>query len=211
MVAPVAARVPVGPPSESARAQAAAPVLPPQARPYGYSLDSMARLLAAFNVGDHSAPPPNSPFQLLYEKPAANSQDFNVAPGTPLYVPLVFSDNGPPVVGHFPADLTNRAQVLHYWYSQSELGMTTMELVIDGKVVPLGAGYVTGFAPSAPLPDGATQYITAGAFIAPLAPGVHTIEIHSKATGDALRQPPFDQVFPKGYAEFSTTYRVTVR
>ena len=62
-----------------------------------------------------------------------------------------------------------------------------------------------------PLPDDATQYLTAGAFIAPLARGAHTVEVRFKATGDALREPPIDQYFPDGLWEFSITYSVTVR
>ena len=85
------------------------------------------------------------------------------------------------------------------------------QIVVDGKVVPLGAGHVSGLSFNPPLPDGATQYLTAGAFIAPLARGAHTVEVRFKATGDALREPPIDQYFPDGLWEFSITYSVTVR
>ena len=188
-----------------------APVLPAQARPFGYSLDEMARLVAPFNMGDRSGPPPNTPFQILYENTVTGATRFEVPRGTFLYVPLLYNDNSEPVIGHFPANAQHRQQALRYWYSQSEFGVVTMQLVVDGKVVPLGAGYVSGLSFNLPLPDGATQYLTAGAFIAPLARGAHTVEVRFKATGDALREPPIDQYFPDGFWEFSITYSVTVR
>lgn len=188
-----------------------APVLPAQARPFGYSLDDMARLVAPFNLTDRSGPPPNSPFQILYQNNVTGSTAFDVARGKFLYVPLLYNDDSLPILGHFPTNAQNRLQALRYWYSQSEFGVTKMQLVIDGKVVPLGARYVSGVSFSSPLPDGATQYLTAGAFISPLSRGAHTVEIRFKATGDALRDPPFDLFFPDGFWEFSIAYSVNVR
>jgi hypothetical protein len=187
------------------------PVMPAQARPFGYSLDEMARLVAPFNMGDRNGPPPNTPFQILFQNTVTGATAFEVPRGKFLYVPLLYNDNSLPVIGHFPANAQDRQQMLRYWYSQSEFGVTTMQLVIDGKVVPLGAAYVSGLAFSSPLPDGATQYMTAGAFIAPLSLGPHTVEIRFKATGDALREPPIDQYFPDGFWEFSIVYVVNVR
>ena len=185
-----------------------APVLPPQARPFGYSLDEMARLIAPFNISDRSAPPPNSPFQILFE--GGPMPSFDVKRGTYLYVPLLYNDNSAPILGHFPANAENRQKALRYWYSQNEFGVTTMEIIVDGKTTSLGAGYVSGVSFTSPLDDGATQYLTAAAFIAPLALGVHTVEIHFKATGDALREPPFNEFFLDGIYEFSIVYSVTV-
>jgi hypothetical protein len=191
--------------------QQMAPVLPPVARPFGYSLDDMARLVAVFNMGDRNGPPPNSPFQMLYQNNVTGAMHFEVAQGKFLYVPLLYNDDSLPVIGHFPANAQHRQQALRYWYSQSEFGVTTMQLVIDGRVVPLGAGYVSGLSFPTLLPDGAAQYMTAGAFISPLGRGAHTVEIRFKATGDALREPPIDQYFPDGYWEFSIVYSVNVR
>ena len=187
-----------------------APVMPAQARPFGYSLDEMARLVAPFNMSDRNGPPPNTPFQILYQNNVTGATAFDVAHGKFLYVPLLYNDDSAPVIGHFPTNAQNRLQLLRYWYSQSELGVTTMQLVIDGKTVPLGAGYVSGLSFNPPLPDGATQYLTAGAYISPLARGARTVEIRFKATGDALREPPFDQYFPDGFWEFSIVYSVNV-
>lgn len=189
----------------------AAPVMPAQARPFGYSLDEMARLVAPFNMTDRSGPPPNSPFQILYQNNVTGATAFEVPQGRFLYVPLLYNDNSLPIIGRFPTNAQDRPQALRYWYSQGEFGVTTMQLIVDGKVVPLGAGYVSGLAFMSPLPDGATQYLTAGAFIAPLSKGVHTVEIRFKATGDALREPPIDQYFPEGVWEFSIVYNVNVR
>jgi hypothetical protein len=197
--------------SDAARQLRTAPVLSSQERPFGFSLDDAARLFAAFNVSDRSGSPPNSPFQLLYENSAPGSGDFAVAPDTYLYVPLLYNDNVDPVIGHFPDNARNRQKVLRYWYSQNEFGVTTMQVSVDAKVVSLGAGYVSGLSFRAPLADGATQYLSAAAFIAPLKRGSHVVEIYIKATGDALRDPPFDQYFPDGFWEYSATYNVTVR
>jgi hypothetical protein len=187
------------------------PVLPAQARPFGYSLDEMARLVAPFNMTDRSGPPPNTPFQILYQNNVTGATTFDVAQGKFLYVPLLYNDDSAPVIGHFPANAQNRLQLLRYWYSQSEFGVTTMQIVIDGKTASLGAGYVSGLSFDPPLPDGAAKYLTAGAFISPLGRGPHTVEIRFKATGDALREPPFDQYFPDGFWEFSIVYSVNVR
>jgi hypothetical protein len=188
-----------------------APVLPAQTRPFGYSLDDMARLVAPFNLSDRNGPPPNTPFQVLYQNNVTGATTFEVAQGKFLYVPLLYNDDSLPVIGHFPGDAQNRLQTLRYWYSQSEFGVTTMQLVIDGKTMPLGATYVSGLSFNAPLADGATKYLTAGAFISPLGRGPHAVEIRFKATGDALREPPIDQYFPEGFWEFSIVYSVNVR
>jgi hypothetical protein len=171
----------------------------------------MTRLTAAFNISDRSGPPPNSPFQILYQNAVTSATDFTVEPGKFLYVPVMYNDNGPPIIGHFPANAEDRRQVARYWFSQTELGVTTMQVVVDGKLVSLGAGYVTGASFRQALADGATQYIAPAAFLSPLSRGAHTVEIRARATGDALREPPFDQWFPDGFWEFSVVYNVTVR
>lgn len=185
-------------------------VLPAQARPFGYSLTDMARLTAAFNTSDRSGPPPNSPFQILYLDTTTNNTVFRVKRGSFLYVPVVYSDNSPPLLGHFPADAEDRRQLLRYWYSQSEVGVVSMQIVVDGRAVALGARYVSGVRLALPLPNTATQYIVGAAFLAPLPRGRHSVAIYSKATGDALREPPFDEFFPDGVFESSLVYTVDV-
>lgn len=186
-----------------------AQVLPASARPMGYSLYDMAQATAAFNVGDRLGPPPNTPFKILYSN-AVNNNAFTVGQGQMLYVPVMYNDDSLPIIGNYPANAENRRALLHYWYSQREFGVVATDITIDGKTTPLGGSYVAGVSFGTPLPDGAKQYATTAAFIKPLPPGVHTIEIHGKATGDALREPPFPDYFPDGFFEFRLTYTVTV-
>jgi hypothetical protein len=86
-----------------------------------------------------------------------------------------------------------------------------MEVVVDGRVVSLGARNVVGVQSDQALPDGSTQFIGAAAFLAPLPRGAHTVEIRFRATGDALRAPAVEAYFPDGVWEFSIVYDVTVR
>lgn len=183
-------------------------VLPATARPHGYSLEDMARLTAAFNV-DRTRPLPNTPFQILYNSPGAPNP-FRVGQGTILYVPVAYNDDSLPVIGDFPADIENRRQLLKYWYSPLQWGSVSMEIVVDGKTVPLGPRYLVGVHFDQPLPDGALNYMTPAAFVGPLRRGPHSVEIRLKATGDAFREPPISDYFPDGFFEFSVVYDVVV-
>lgn len=183
-------------------------VLPAAARPHGYSLEDMARLTAAFNVTDRSGPLPNTPFQILYS--SSNGPDpFRVGQGTMLYVPVAYNDDSLPVIGDFP-NVENRRELLRYWFSQRQWGAVYTEIVVDGKVYSLGGAYLAGVRFAEPLPDGARQYMTPAAFVGPLRPGAHTVEIRAKATGDAFREDPVSQYFPDGFFQFSTVYNVVV-
>jgi hypothetical protein len=164
---------------------------------------------AAFNVTDHSGPRPNTPFQILYTDTSA-PDPFRIGQGKLLYVPLAYSDDSIPVVGNFPRNIENRRELLRYWYSQREWGSVYMEIVVDGKVYPLGGQYVVGVHLDQALPDGARNYMTPAAFVGPLPVGSHTVEIRLKATGDAFREEPILVFFPDGLIEFSVTYNVTV-
>ena len=185
-------------------------VLPPTVRPHGYSLEDMARLTAAFNVDQVHQPVPNTPFQILYGNTPTAPKPFRVGQGTILYVPVAYNDDSLPVIGNFPANVENRRELWKYWYSQQEWGSVYVEIVVDGKVVPLGPRYLVGVRFAQPLPDGATQYMTPAAFVGPLRPGAHTVEIRAKATGDAFREEPIIQYFPDGFFEFSVVYDVVV-
>lgn len=184
-------------------------VLPPFVRPLGYSLEDMARITAAFNVSDRSGPLPNTPFQILYSS-ATSPDPFRVGQGTILYVPVAYNDDSVPVIGNFPRNVENRRELLRYWYSQREWGSVYVDIVVDGKVHALGAPYLVGVRFAQPLPDGATQYMTPAAFVGPLRPGAHTVEVRLKATGDAFREDPVSQYFPDGFFEFSLVYNVVV-
>lgn len=188
-------------------------VMPANARPHGYSLHHMARVTAAFNVSDRSGsvvPLPNTPFHILYTSAANPGNNFQVMQGQFMYVPVAYNTNSLPIIGDFPASVENRRQLLRYWYSQRQLGTVITDITIDGKKTCLGGDYLAGVDFSSPLPDGGTRYMAPAAFIRPLSPGQHTVKLHFKATGDALREPPFPDYFPLGYFEFEATYNVTV-
>lgn len=185
-------------------------VLAPWARPNGYSLEAMARILAPFNVSSPGTVPlPNTPFQILYNRAGA-PETFRVGQGTVLYVPVAYNDDSVPVIGNFPRNVENRRELLRYWYSQREFGTVYTDIVVDGKVHSLGAPYLVGIRFDQALPDGAKQYMTPAAFVGPLKVGDHTVEIRLRATGDAFREEPILQYFPDGVFEFSVVYNVTV-
>jgi len=159
-------------------------VLPARAQAKGYSLTKLARATAAFNVTDHSGTPPNVPFQMLVW--TADNAPFHVRPGTMLYVPIIYNTDSPPVVGNYP-DVTDRAALLNYWYSQREFGVVYTNITVDGQVVSLGPDYLVGVKFAQPLPDTAMQYMTVAAVLTPLTKGQHTVEISALATGDAIK------------------------
>ncbi len=177
-------------------------VLPAQAQPKGYSLMSLAETTAAFNVTDHSGPPPGVPFQILVLR--GNNEPFHVRPGTMLYVPILYNSDSPPVVGNYP-DVTDREALLEYWYSQSEFGVVYTNITVDGKVTSLGPDYLVGVKFDEPLPDTAMQYMTVAAVLTPLTKGQHTVEISALATGDAIT------ALIGGDYQFSLAYTVIVK
>ncbi len=81
-------------------------VLPPKAKPKGSSLAEIAKATAIFNTagpaGRSKATEPPVPFQILYTSNTNPSNTFHVRAGTMLYVPIVFTDNSPPILGDFP-------------------------------------------------------------------------------------------------------------
>ena len=177
-------------------------VLPAQAQPKGYSLMKLAETTAAFNVTDHSGPPPSVPFQILVWR--GNNEPFHVRPGTMLYVPILYNSDSPPVVGNYP-DVTNRAALLDYWYSQQEFGVVYTNITVDGKVTSLGPDYLVGVKFDVQLPDTAMQYMTVAAVLTPLTKGQHTVEISALATGDAIK------ALFGGDFQFSLAYTVIVK
>jgi hypothetical protein len=184
-------------------------VLPADAKPHGILLSDMARLTAHFNVGDRLGPVPQTPFQILFESDAQTGT-FHVRENTYLYLPVVYSDNSPPLLGNFPRNIFNQRALQHYWFSQREIGTTITDVTVDGKTYKLGARHVTGAVFTDPLPTTATQYLVAAAFIAPLPVGTHTITTHFLATGDAFRLPPFDEIFVDGFFEATLEYTIIV-
>jgi hypothetical protein len=188
-------------------------VLPPNTEPKGYSLYDMAKITANFNVsfdaaGNHIGTPPNTPIVMLYANTLNNSVNtFNVKSNTTLYVPIVLSDDGPPVIGNFP-DVTKRRKLLNYFYSQQEFGVVYTKIKIDGREISLGSDYVVGVHFNTPLADTAKNYIVSAAFVSPFKKGQHTIETSVKATGAALA-PFIPSIFPDGF-DFTTIYTINV-
>jgi hypothetical protein len=195
--------------STGPQAESRSHVLSPSARPYGYSLSEMARITAVFNESDRKGPAPQVPFQILFDD-GSGRPSFKVSHGTHLYVPIVYNDDSLPLLGDFPANVENRQKLRYYWYSQEEVGAVATEVIVDGNSVELPASYTVGVKLAQPLPNGANNYITSAAFIAPLTYGTHTVGIHFKATGAALSKPPFDHIVPGGVFEFFSTYIVVV-
>jgi len=122
-------------------------VLPPTAKPKGYSLSDMARATAFFNTGPRTLDTyPNTPFQILYTPPNATSNTFEATPDTIFYLPLFYSDDTAPAIGNFP-DVRKRDAVLNYFYSWAQLGNKYTAIVIDGEWHFLWFGYVVGVGP----------------------------------------------------------------
>jgi hypothetical protein len=97
------------------------------------------------------------PFQILYTSTTNPSNTFHVQPGTMLYVPIVFSDNAPPILGDFP-DVNDPEAVSDYYFNPEQLGAEFIEIVVDGKVTSLGPAYAVGADPETSLPDGGDIY-----------------------------------------------------
>lgn len=178
------------------------PVLPPSAKPHGYSLTRMAAAVAVFSSsGNQAAYYPKTPFQILYKNNAGNT--FVVKRGTRFYVPLFNVDDSPPVFGTFP---TTAAQARKYFFDPAQIGGQGFQIVVDGVATPLDASYLAGPVTSAPLLDGGgTHTITIGAFLRALRPGVHTVTISGGLFGALVDPSPC----PTGCTE-NITYTVEV-
>ena len=163
-------------------------IFAPRAQLHGYSLQEMAKVTAAFNVTDHSGPPPaavdGTRIQMLYT--TANNAPFYVKKGTALYVPVFLSDDSPPVIGEYPANVNDREAILNYVYSQAQMGLVSSIIKIDGQSFPLDENYIAAVRVR-PLPDGGgTRYLVSAAYVKPLKKGQHTVEISVYLTGAAL-------------------------
>lgn len=142
------------------------------------------------------------PFQILYTSATNPSNTFVVRPGTLVYVPLVFADDSPPILGDFPPEVTEQAAVAAYFFDQEQLGAVVLDVVVDGTGTAVGPDSVVGVE-TPPLPDGGgTHYIPVAVVLTPLTKGTHTVQIRGLLTGDALGGGSF---------EFAETYTVMVR
>jgi len=192
------------PPSDE-REDAGGKVLPARAEPFGYSLKDAARTTAVFNVGDHSGPPPELPFVMLYSTP---TNTVTVDRATVLYVPVLQNDDAPPVIGDFP-NVDNEAALIRYTFSGKELGVQYATITVDGRQTSLSHEYVSGATVATP--DGGKHYMVIAAYLSPLKPGRHKITISALATGTALvAWCAFTGFCTDSYA-FTIDYTVDVR
>jgi hypothetical protein len=183
-------------------------VLPPTARPHGFSLTRAAVATAVFNTttdskGNHIGDPPDFPFKMLA---ITSTNTFEVDPGTQLYVPLAQADDSPPIVGHFP---TSSSQAPGYFFGSSELGGHDLSIAVDGKTTRIGPEFLVGPVTTSPLGDGGgTHYMTLAVFLTPFTAGNHTVTIVGHFDGAALLA--FPEFFPGGKFDFSISYAVQV-
>jgi len=157
-------------------------VLPPEARPHGYSLDDMASAVALFSIsGNDEALLPDTPFQIIYNRP---DNTFTVKPGTFLYLKFFFINDAEPAIGNFPTD---KSGVADYVFGRDQLGGHDFEVEIDGEITSLDSpGYVGGPVPTPNSPDGSENLLQVGAFVSPLKKGTHTIAIRAVFDGEAF-------------------------
>jgi hypothetical protein len=179
-------------------------VLSPNAKPFGYSLTSMASATALFDTsGNNLTYYPVTPFQVLYadfnksyfvnvtcrDGSAGFAQYggnvFVAKYGTPFYVPLFTVDDSPPVLGTFPTGSGTAAQ---YFFGSSGYGGHEFSLTVDGESTSIGPGYVAGpVSSTSPLLDGGGSHLIAlGAFVRALAPGTHTVTVRGEVASAAL-------------------------
>jgi hypothetical protein len=197
---------------------ASSPVLPPAAKPLGWSLERMTGALAVFTAsGNNPAYYPDTPFQILYVKDGAfqvealppdglritGSSTFTVQAGTTFFVPMANADDSPPFPAPYPR---NHAEAIPYIFGDTQYGARGWEISVDGKRTPIGSRYLAGPVTTSPLPDGGgTHMITLGAFLHPLRPGTHTVTVNGGYFGDALRD-----TYGFGFFVYEFTYTVIV-
>lgn len=169
-------------------------VLPPTARPHGYSLADAAAATAYFNVGPRTPNtlPADFPFQILYAAPNENTATFEVRTGTMFYMPLVYSDATDAALWDFP-DVTDAGAVSRYYFDPAQLGAEFIEVTVDGQTTSLGPKYAVG-AVTPGLPTGADAYTVVAVVLGPLTKGTHVVSYRFLFDGAFLTQ--YGLVFP---------------
>jgi hypothetical protein len=192
-------------------------VLPAEARFHGFTLTDMVAVTALFNTSNNDLSQyPQTPFQILFVDRSTQvfnfvnggvvitgTNQFTVAAGTPFYVPVEFIDDSPPILGTFPTD---PSMVANYIFAHDQTGSKNLQIIVDGRVTPIGSAYAAGPVQTPPLLDGGgTHIITVGAFLTPLSPGTHTVAIAGEFSGVL-----FQQATGLTFEQFALTYTVTV-
>ena len=191
--------------AHAAPAHGGGSVIPPGARPFGYSLADAAAATAFFNTGTRASDtlPEDFPVQILYVAPDG-STEFSVKPGTMFYVPVVYSDDTDAAYWPYP-DVTDAAAVSDYYFNPDKLGAEFIKVVVDGTEIELGPEYAVG-AVTPGLPTGANNYTVVAAFLTPLSKGVHSLTISARLTGAYLE----NAFGPGAVFEFEIPYTITV-
>jgi hypothetical protein len=184
-------------------------VLPPTAKPKGYSLTDIAKATAFFATRGPDGPngrsksnEPNVPFQILYDSNINDPHNtFFVRPGTMFYVPIFYVSDSPPPTGDFP-DVNDPDAIAYYISNEGQLGAESVEIEVDGKTTSIigDLGYFVGVTVPRLADGDGKRYLTAAVFLTPLTKGTHTVTIRAKFTGDAVG----------GLYEFETPYTVIV-
>jgi hypothetical protein len=198
-------------------------IMPPSARPFGFSLSDMAAADAQFVTSGNSRPEllPTTPFQILYFDPntinvspvqgngllETGSKSFPVPAGTMFYVPIATVDDTPTVIGTFP---TSPSTARSYWFGSSQLGGSD-SITVDGRTTPIGATYLVGPITTQPLQDGGgmpggTHIITMGVFLTAFSKGTHTVSVRTRFDGDLILQ-----FLGINFLDGEFTYNVTVQ
>ena len=174
-------------------------VLPPGARPQGYSLEDMARLVGPFTInGNNPNSVPKTPFSILFTASGGpptisipcqggtgvldtGCNTFLVKAGTEFFLALLVVDDSPPVLGKFPTD---HQQAIPYFFGPQQYGGEDFYVAVDGRTTRLGPEFLAGPVQTPPLSDGGgTHLIELGVFLTPLSLGLHTIIIHGEIDG----------------------------
>jgi hypothetical protein len=152
-------------------------ILPSNTVLNGYSLTDMAAAIAPWQDTFDPALLPNTPFQLL----TAATSNYNVTPDTYFYVPIASVNDSPTILGTFP---TNASEAAFYWYDPSQLGVTA-SITVDGVETFLDPSYLAGPV-NVPLLNGGSNTVLFATFLAPFAPGTHTVSVQATFAGALL-------------------------
>jgi hypothetical protein len=152
-------------------------ILPSNTVLNGFSLTNAAAAIAPWQDTFDPARLPSTPFQLL----TAAQTNYTVTSDTYFYVPIASVNDSPPILGTFP---TNASQAESYWFDTRKLGVTA-SITVDGQKSFLDASYLAGPV-NVPLPNGGSNSVIFATFLAPFAPGTHTVSVQSTFAGALL-------------------------
>jgi hypothetical protein len=165
-------------------------VHPSGAKAKGYSLIEMAAITAYYNSffvtfgPSPKNPPPDVPFQILVA-------DATVSSGTWFYVPLYYADDAGGAPPGFPTDIDDQDADAKFLEEAlfTNYQVTALTVVVDGDVTALDGSYISGVTSPVPLVDGSppgSHYICSAAFLTPLSPGAHEVQVGGIVNGEPV-------------------------